>query len=69
VVESPDVKRSTISTELHEQGLDKEVCTRLLFLTPKSRICVPGGDGRKILKPPQQVRIAVRGKYTELADS
>jgi len=70
VVESPDVKSIyEIPLKLHEQGLDKEVCTRLHLDTKEPDLRAWAAMVDKILKPPQQVRIAVVGKYTELADS
>jgi CTP synthase len=70
VVESPDVKSIyEIPLKLHEQGLDKEVCMRLHLDTKDPDLRAWAAMVDKILKPPQQVRIAVVGKYTELADS
>jgi CTP synthase len=70
VVESPDVKSIyEIPLKLHEQGLDKEVCKRLHLDTKDPDLRAWAGMVDKILKPPHQVRIAVVGKYTELADS
>ncbi|HXE85139.1 MAG TPA: CTP synthase [Gemmatimonadales bacterium] len=70
VVESPDVKSIyQIPLKLHEQGLDKEVCLRLHLETKEPDLRAWAAMVDKILHPPQQVRIAVVGKYTELADS
>ncbi len=70
VVESPDVKSIyEIPLKLHEQGLDKEVCMRLHLDTKDPDLRAWAAMVDKILKPPHQVRIAVVGKYTELADS
>jgi CTP synthase len=70
VVESPDVKSIyEIPLKLHDQGLDKEVCARLHLDTKEPDLRAWGAMVDKILHPPQQVRIAVVGKYTELADS
>ncbi|HEV8382380.1 MAG TPA: CTP synthase [Gemmatimonadales bacterium] len=70
VVESPDVKSIyEIPLKLHEQGLDREVCKRLHLDTKDPDLRGWAAMVDKILKPPQQVRIAVVGKYTELADS
>ena len=70
VVESPDVKSIyEIPLKLHAQGLDKEVCKRLHLDTKEPDLRAWAGMVDKILKPPHQVRIAVVGKYTELADS
>jgi CTP synthase len=70
VVESPDVKSIyEIPLKLHEQGLDKEVCLRLHLDTKEPDLRAWAVMVDKILKPPHQVRIAVVGKYTELADS
>jgi CTP synthase len=70
VVESPDVKSIyEIPIKLHDQGLDKEVCLRLHLETKEPDLRAWAVMVDKILRPPQQVRIAVVGKYTELADS
>jgi len=70
VVESPDVKSIyQIPLKLHEQGLDKEVCLRLHLETKEPDLRAWAAMVDKILHPPRQVRIAVVGKYTELADS
>ncbi|HEY3219374.1 MAG TPA: CTP synthase [Gemmatimonadales bacterium] len=70
VVESPDVKSIyEIPLKLHEQGLDKEVCKRLHLETKEPDLRGWAAMVDKILNPPHQVRIAVVGKYTELADS
>jgi CTP synthase len=70
VVESPDVKSIyEIPLKLHDQGLDKEVCNRLHLDTKEPDLRAWAAMVDKILKPPHQVRIAVVGKYTELADS
>ena len=70
VVESPDVKSIyEIPIKLHDQGLDKEVCRRLHLETKEPDLRAWTAMVDKILHPPRQVRIAVVGKYTELADS
>jgi len=70
VVESPDVKSIyEIPLKLHDQGLDKEVCTRLHLDTKEPDLRAWAAMVEKILHPPQQVKVAVVGKYTELADS
>ncbi len=70
VVESPDVKSIyEIPLKLHDQGLDKEVCRRLHLDTKEPDLRAWAAMVEKILRPPHQVRIAVVGKYTELADS
>jgi len=70
VVESPDVKSIyEIPLKLHDQGLDKEVCMRLHLDTKEPDLRAWAAMVDKILKPPHHVRIAVVGKYTELADS
>src|SRR3989442_1541072 len=70
VVESPDVKSIyEIPLKLHEQGLDKEVCYRLHLDTKEPDLRAWAQMVDKILAPPARVRIAVVGKYTELADS
>jgi len=70
VVESPDVKSIyEIPLKLHDQGLDREVCSRLHLETKEPDLRAWAAMVEKILHPPKQVRIAVVGKYTELADS
>jgi len=70
VVESPDVKSIyEIPLKLHEQGLDKEVCTRLRLDTKEPDLRAWAAMVEKILHPAQHVKVAVVGKYTELADS
>ena len=70
VVESPDVRTIyEIPLQLHEQGLDKEVCNRLQLETKEPDLRAWGAMVDKILQPERRVRIAVVGKYTELADS
>ena len=70
VVESPDVRSIyEIPLKLHEQGLDKEVCERLKLDTKEPDLRAWGTMVDRILRPEREVRIAVVGKYTELADS
>ena len=70
MAESPDVKSIyEIPLKLHDQGLDKEVCRRLHLDTKEPDLRAWAAMVEKILKPPHQVRVAVVGKYTELADS
>src|SRR5205807_308659 len=70
VVESPDVKSIyEIPLKLHEQGLDREVCMRLHLETKEPDLRAWAQMVEKILNPADRVRIAVVGKYTELADS
>jgi CTP synthase len=70
VVESPDVRTIyEIPLKLHEQGLDKEVCTRLRLESKEPDLRAWAAMVHKILHPARRARIAVVGKYTELADS
>jgi CTP synthase len=70
VVESPDVQTIyQIPLKLHEQGLDKEVCARLRLETKEPDLRAWGAMVDKILHPQRRVRVAIVGKYTELADS
>src|SRR5207247_1515036 len=70
VVESPDVKSIyEIPLKLHEQGLDREVCMRLHLETKEPDLRAWAQMVEKILNPADRARIAVVGKYTELADS
>ena len=70
VVESPDVRTIyEIPLKLHEQGLDNEVCTRLRLESKEPDLRAWAAMVNKILHPTRRTRIAVVGKYTELADS
>ncbi len=70
VVESPDVQTIyEIPLRLHEQGLDKEVCARLHLDTKEPDLRAWGAMVDKIRHPERRARIAIVGKYTELADS
>jgi len=70
VVESPDVRSIyEIPLKLHEQGLDKEVCARLKLETKEPDLRAWSVMVDRVLRPEHAVRIAVAGKYTELADS
>jgi CTP synthase len=70
VVESPDVRTIyEIPLRLNAQGLDKEVCTRLHLDTKEPDLRAWSLMVDKILRPERRARIAVVGKYTELADS
>jgi CTP synthase len=70
VVESPDVRSIyEIPLKLHDQGLDKEVCHRLKLETKEPDLRSWHAMVTRILNPEHRVRIAVVGKYTELADS
>jgi CTP synthase len=70
VIESPDVRSIyQIPLKLNDQGLDKEVCTRLRLETKEPDLRSWAAMVEKILHPDTEARIAVVGKYTELADS
>ena len=70
VVESPDVRSIyEIPLKLHDQGLDKEVCGRLKLDTKEPDLRAWQAMVEKILRPEREARVAVVGKYTELADS
>ena len=70
VVESPDVASIyEVPLRLHEQGLDREVCQRLRLDAPEPDLRKWKEMVEKILRPADRVRIAVVGKYTDLADS
>ena len=70
VIESPDVTSIyEIPLKLNDQGLDKEVCDRLRLETKEPDLRTWSGMVDKILRPETRTRIAVVGKYTELADS
>ena len=70
VVESPDVRSIyEIPLKFNEQGLDREVCRRLGLDTKEPDLRAWNLMVDKILHPTERVRVAVVGKYTELADS
>ncbi|MFI5214479.1 MAG: CTP synthase, partial [Gemmatimonadales bacterium] len=70
VVESPDVKSIyEVPLKLHEQNLDREVCQRLRLETKEPDLAKWEAMVGKVLKPADTVKIAVVGKYTDLADS
>ena len=70
VIESPDVKSIyEIPLKFHAQALDDEVCRRLRLETKEPDLRSWAVMVDKILNPPERVRVAVVGKYTELADS
>jgi CTP synthase len=70
VIESPDVRSIyEIPLKLNAQGLDGEVCNRLRLETKEPDLRSWAQMVEKSLHPEHQVRIAVVGKYTELADS
>jgi CTP synthase len=70
VVESPDVRSIyEIPLKLHEQNLDKEVCQRLRLDTKEPDLRSWAAMVDRILHAEERVKIAVVGKYTELADS
>jgi CTP synthase len=70
VIESPDVASIyEIPLRLHEQGLDREVCQRLRLETKEPDLTKWGALVEKIRHPKDTVRVAVVGKYTDLADS
>jgi len=70
VVESPDVKSIyEIPLKFHAQALDDEVCRRLRLETKEPDLRSWAAMVDKILSPAERVKVAVVGKYTELADS
>ena len=70
VVESPDVRSIyEIPLTLHAQGLDKEVCQRLHLDTKEPDLRAWAAMVDKVMHATERVRVAVVGKYTELADS
>ncbi len=70
VIESPDVRSIyEIPLKFHDQGLDREVCRRLQLESKEPDLRAWAAMVDRILRPAAQVRIAVVGKYTELADS
>ncbi len=70
VVESPDVKSIyEIPLKFHAQALDDEVCRRLRLETKEPDLRSWAAMVDKILNPAERVKVAVVGKYTELADS
>jgi CTP synthase len=70
VVESTDVATIyEVPLRLHEQGLDREVCQRLRLDTPEPDLRLWREMVEKILRPNDQVKIAIVGKYTQLVDA
>jgi CTP synthase len=70
VIESPDVSSIyQVPLRLHEQGLDRQVCERLRLETSEPDLGKWRTLVEKVIRPAERVRIAVVGKYTELADS
>jgi len=70
VVESPDVRTIyEIPLRLHEQGMDREVCQRLRLETKEPDLTKWKAMVAKVLHPTDRVKIAVVGKYTDLADA
>ncbi len=70
VIESPDVETIyEIPIRLNDQGLDREVCQRLRLDTPEPDLRKWKEMVEKVLRPTDRVKIAVVGKYTELADA
>ncbi|PYO63482.1 MAG: hypothetical protein DMD28_02110 [Gemmatimonadetes bacterium] len=70
VVESPDVRSIyEVPLKLHSQGLDKEVCQRLHLETKEPDLRAWAAMVDRILNAGERIKIAVVGKYTELADS
>ena len=70
VIESPDVGSIyEIPLRFHEQGFDRVVCQRLHLETPEPDLAGWEVMVGKILQPPERVRIAVVGKYTDLHDA
>ena len=58
-----------IPLKLHDQGLDKEVCQRLHLDTKEPDLRAWAAMVDKVMHTGERIRIAVVGKYTELADS
>jgi len=70
VIESPDVKSIyEIPLRFFEQGFDRVVCERLRLETKEPDLTAWRDMLEKVLRPTRRVRIAVVGKYTELADA
>ncbi len=70
VVESPDVKSIyEVPLRLHGQNLDREVCQRLRLETKEPDLSKWEALVGKVLTPADTVKVAVVGKYTDLADS
>jgi len=70
VVESPDVKSIyEIPLRFQEQGFDRVVCERLRLETPEPNMKPWREMVDRILQPKHVARIAVVGKYTDLADA
>jgi CTP synthase len=70
VIESADVRSIyEVPLRFQEQGFDRVVCERLRLETREPDLEPWRAMTAKILHPPQRVRIAVVGKYTDLHDA
>jgi CTP synthase len=70
VVESRDVPTIyEVPLMLHRQGLDRAVCERFGLEVKDPDLRPWGAMVKHVLEPADRIRIAVVGKYTELADS
>jgi CTP synthase len=70
VIENRDVPTIyQVPLLLHEQGLDRQVCTRLELDVKEPDLRPWAAMVQHILEPGQRVHIAIVGKYTDLTDS
>ncbi len=70
VIESRDVPTIyQVPLMLHKQGLDREVCRRLGLAVKDPDLRPWAAMVKRVLEPSDRVRIAIVGKYTDLADS
>src|SRR6266705_480702 len=70
VGESPEVRPIyEVPLKLHSQGLDKVVCQRIHLETKAPDLRAWAGMVDRILNAGERIKIAVVGKYNELADS
>jgi len=70
VIESRDVPTIyQIPLLFHEQGMDERIASKLSLERPEPDLASWKAMVQRIVNPSSRVRIAVVGKYTELADS
>ena len=70
VIESRDAQTIyEVPLQLHEQGLDREVCRRLELDVKEPDLRPWRAMVKRVLQPSSRVAVAVVGKYTDLTDS
>ena len=70
VIESRDAQTIyEVPLQLHEQGLDREVCRRLELDVKEPDLRPWRAMAKRVVQPSGRVAVAVVGKYTDLTDS